>query len=170
MKLPWKILITDVDGVLTDGKFVYSSSGKVNKTFGPHDADAVKLFKRFGVEVIAISADIRGFPITKKRLNDMKVDVFQVSELERLEWVKEKTKGCDFAYVGDGFYDIPILDLASVSYAPKNALEVVKLSADLSLNVNGSEGVLWHIFEDFVRRIGGDSYQKLTEGKIEFTL
>jgi len=168
MKLPWNTLITDVDGVLTDGKFVYSSAGKINKTFGPHDADAIKLFKKFGVEVLAISADLRGFPITSKRLNDMKVDVFQVSELERLDWVKEKTKGQKFAYVGDGFYDIPILKLASVGYAPNNALEVVKLSADVNLMANGGEGILWHVFEDFIKRIGGGLYKELTKGRIEF--
>ena len=41
-----RIIISDVDGCLTDGKFVYTSEGKVSKTFGPHDNDGVKKLKK----------------------------------------------------------------------------------------------------------------------------
>ena len=43
---PFKILITDVDGILTDGKMYYSSKGKILKKFGPHDSDGIKFFKQ----------------------------------------------------------------------------------------------------------------------------
>lgn len=150
MNLPYKILITDVDGVLTDGKYHYSSDGKCFKEFGPHDADGVKFFKSFGVDVIAISADKRGFGITEKRISDMGMELHLVTERERLNFVKNISNSSDFAFVGDGYFDIPSLLASSVGYAPKNALDLVKRHADVVLSVNGGEGVLFAAFEHFL--------------------
>ena len=44
------VVISDVDGCLTDGKFVYTAEGKVAKVYGPHDADGVKLLKGYNIE------------------------------------------------------------------------------------------------------------------------
>ena len=71
-------LVTDVDGVLTDGKYFYSDQGKILKQFGPHDSDGFKIIKSLGINVRAISADHRGFNITRKRLGDMGIDVHLV--------------------------------------------------------------------------------------------
>ena len=123
--LPYEILVTDVDGVLTNGKYLYDSSGKCFKEFGAHDADGVNFFKSFGVDVVAISADKRGFKITEKRLGDMSVELHLVSETDRL-LVKSRTNGVEFAFVGDGYFDIPVLEAAKVGYTPDNAVELVK--------------------------------------------
>ena len=81
------IVISDVDGCLTDGKFVYTAEGKVSKTFGPHDNDGVKLLRKNGIETIFISADKRGFPITEKRITDMKCQITCVSETDRGDYI-----------------------------------------------------------------------------------
>src|SRR3989344_4958911 len=75
-------VIFDVDGVFTTGQFLYTGEGKFAKVFGPHDGDGIKLLKRW-VDVEAISADARGWEITKKRMDDMSIPVTLVSELER---------------------------------------------------------------------------------------
>ena len=81
------IVISDVDGCLTDGKFIYTSEGKVAKIFGAHDNDGIKLLRKNGIEVRFISADKRGFEITKKRIEDMKCEVDYVPESLRASYL-----------------------------------------------------------------------------------
>ena len=63
------IFILDVDGVMTTGQFLYSQDGKAYKIFGPHDNDGLKLLND-KVTIQFITADKRGFPISKKRIID----------------------------------------------------------------------------------------------------
>src|SRR3990167_10294459 len=87
-----KNFILDVDGVFTDGKFYYTTEGKVMKKFGPEDNDALSLLEG-KMHIHAISGDKRGFPITKKRIaDDMKLPLDMVSTFERVEWLKERFK------------------------------------------------------------------------------
>ena len=60
-------VIFDVDGVFTDGTFFYDSHGKCFKRFGPHDSDGIKLLRSANFSIEAITADKRGFPISKAR-------------------------------------------------------------------------------------------------------
>ena len=67
-----KIFLLDVDGVMTNGQFIYSSQGKKFKIFGPDDHDALSLLKPF-LEIRFLTGDKKGFKITQKRIvNDMK--------------------------------------------------------------------------------------------------
>jgi 3-deoxy-D-manno-octulosonate 8-phosphate phosphatase (KDO 8-P phosphatase) len=145
-----RIVISDVDGCLTDGKFVYTAEGKVSKTFGPHDNDGVKQLKQFGYDVIFISADKRGFPITQKRISDMKCELYQVSEESRAEWIKEKIAEYDWsAFFGDGISDIPAGFEVDFFGCPANARKEVKEVATFTTESKGSEGA----FLDFANRI-----------------
>jgi 3-deoxy-D-manno-octulosonate 8-phosphate phosphatase (KDO 8-P phosphatase) len=164
----YDVLITDVDGVLTDGKFLYSTEGKVYKEFGPHDADAIGFFKQIGVEVIAISADKRGFPITKKRLTDMGVPIYCVSENERLSWIKNYCKGRKYGFVGDGYFDIPALLEAEVAYCPFNAIKQAKQhAADVLLEKSGGNGVLLEVFEHFIKHYSEEKYESFMRGEFK---
>ena len=60
-----EIFLCDVDGVLTDGKFYYSESGKIMKKFGADDNDALSLLDPY-IKIQFISGDKRGFSISKK--------------------------------------------------------------------------------------------------------
>ena len=64
-----KILIIDVDGVMTTGHFIYSAIGKLYKIFGPHDTDGLNLLKK-KIKILFLTADKRGFKISKKRIKD----------------------------------------------------------------------------------------------------
>lgn len=145
-----RIVISDVDGCLTDGKFVYTAEGKVSKTFGPHDNDGVKKLKRAGYEVIFISADKRGFPITQRRIADMKCELHQVSEEERRDWVANYIKDYDWsAFFGDGCSDIQAGCEVDFFGCPANARQEVFDVADYITPSKGSEGA----FLDFANRI-----------------
>tara|TARA_B100001057_G_C22860779_1_gene954418 strand:+ start:1210 stop:1686 length:477 start_codon:yes stop_codon:yes gene_type:complete len=135
-----KHFILDVDGVLTDGKFLYSSEGKIYKTFGPHDSDGLKLICAH-IQIEFISADKRGFLISKKRVEDMGFKIKLVSENNRYNYVKEYGFK-NTIYMGDGIYDADIIRDVAFGIAPKNAREEAKKYADFITENNSSEGAV----------------------------
>ena len=138
-----KIVISDVDGCLTDGRYIYTVEGKVAKTFGPHDNDGVKLLKANGFDVVFISADKRGFPITLKRITDMKCQLYLVSEAERVEWVNNYINTNDYkqsVFFGDGIGDVPVKDVVTLFAAPANARKEAKAVAGFVTESIGGQG------------------------------
>ena len=138
-----KVCIFDVDGVFTDGTFYYDQNGKVFKKFGPHDADGIKMLRSLGFEILAISADVRGFEITKKRMDDMNIEAFKVGEKNRLDWIKKRGKPKDICFMGDGFFDIPALGYASLSIVPSNGVVEAKKIANFVTSSMGGSGAVF---------------------------
>jgi 3-deoxy-D-manno-octulosonate 8-phosphate phosphatase (KDO 8-P phosphatase) len=128
-----KHLVTDVDGVLNTGHFIYSENGKMYKVFGPHDKDGIKIAQALGLTIDFITADKTGFAITCARLiNDWGVsenNVHLVSEGDRLEWIKDRFNLDEVAYIGDGFHDVPILEAVKLGIAPNSARREAKRAA-----------------------------------------
>jgi 3-deoxy-D-manno-octulosonate 8-phosphate phosphatase (KDO 8-P phosphatase) len=139
---PFRHVVTDVDGVLTDGSFHYSPDGKTHKVFGPHDSDGVKIFRRLGIAVYAISADKRGFPITLARMNDMNVPIEYVTENNRYRFVADKFVLGDTCFIGDGIFDAALLADCSFSFSPSNAPDFVRQYAKHNCKARGGNGVL----------------------------
>jgi 3-deoxy-D-manno-octulosonate 8-phosphate phosphatase (KDO 8-P phosphatase) len=99
------VFIIDVDGVLTDGGFYYSGEGKVMKKFGVDDNDALSLLKPY-IEIIFVTGDKRGFPISEKRIvRDMKMPLDLVSTIKRIDWIKSRFNLQGVIYMGDGIFD-----------------------------------------------------------------
>ena len=140
-KLNKKCFVIDVDGVMTTGQFVYSRDGKLFKIFGPHDNDGIKMLKD-KIEVIFITADRRGFPITKKRIDDMGQDLVVVSESDRYGFLDKAYGIKNIIYMGDGFYDAAILRDCFFGIAPNNARVEAKDSADYCTPSNSGEGAV----------------------------
>lgn len=137
------VVISDVDGCLTDGRYIYTADGKVAKVFGPHDNDGVKLLKANDIDVVFISADKRGFPITKKRIEDMKCPIFNVSEAERVDWVRDYIKENDYqfsVFFGDGISDVPVKDAVTYFVCPANARKEAKHAANYVTESIGGQG------------------------------
>jgi len=150
-----KYLVLDVDGVLTTGQFLYTENGKFAKIFGPHDNDGIKMIRKH-MEVIAITADKRGFPITKKRVaDDMGLPLFLVSEEERMDWFISRKDLENTIYMGDGIFDAKIFDKVGYSIAPNNAFFVAKKKASFVTKANSGEGAVaeacLHILKKFLK-------------------
>ena len=132
-------LVIDVDGVMTTGQFLYSSKGKQYKVFGPHDSDGLKLIKD-KVNILFISADKRGFPISKKRIEDMGYKIELVPEGNRYEWVKKRFDFNNMIFVGDSIFDAPILRDCKFGIAPSNARIEAKRWVDYVTPSRSAEG------------------------------
>ena len=132
----------DVDGVMTDGKFVYTESGKVSKTFGPEDAEALNLIRKI-VPITFLSADWRGFEITRARIEvDLEFRLVNVSNRDRLEWIIEDANQSPWVYMGDSFVDAQILEAADCAIAPANAHSMAIRAAKFVTRAKGSEGAV----------------------------
>lgn len=145
--------ILDVDGVLTTGPFLYTREGKLAKIFGPHDNDGIKLLAKL-VNICAISADKRGFDISKKRVSDdMGLRLELVSEAERLPWLQSNFNLNESVYMGDGMYDARVFDCVAYSIAPSNAFYIARDSAKYVTKARSGEGAVaeacLHIMEKF---------------------
>jgi len=115
-----KTVILDVDGVLSTGSMYYSGEGKIFKKFGPDDADALRILRKY-CEICFVSADHRGEAISRKRVEeDMDFPFHLVSSLDRPSWVLSRY-GDDVCYVGDGFYDHLVFQVVRYGIAPANA-------------------------------------------------
>ncbi|MFC1775255.1 HAD hydrolase family protein [Patescibacteria group bacterium] len=148
-----KNLILDVDGVLTDGQFHYSTEGKIVKIFGPDDNDALCLLKPH-LHIHMISGDKRGFPITKKRVSeDMKFPLDLVSTFDRVEWIAENYNLDETIYIGDGIFDASVFDKVAYCIAPANAFYTTKEKADFVTQSRGGDSAVaeacLHIMEKF---------------------
>lgn len=122
--------ILDVDGVMTSGQFIYDVSGKKYKIFGPDDSDGLGLL-RSKLKIHFVSADQRGFEISKKRIvDDMGYPLDLVSSSERLDWIKARYDPNKTIYMGDGFFDNLIMEGVAYSIAPANADSKAKDEAD----------------------------------------
>ena len=159
---PYSVLVTDVDGVLTNGQFEYTKRGKVSKIFGPHDADAIKLYRSIGVKVLAVTADKRGFKISEKRCSDLSLPLTYVPALLRPDWINAQFKDVNVGYIGDGYHDIQVFRQVSVSYAPLNS------NAQVVLNANGGNGVLMYAFQHFLEKHSYDKYQRYKRGDLSW--
>ena len=125
-----ELVVVDIDGVMTDGTFQYSTEGKVLKTFGPDDADALKLL-RAEVEVVFVSADKRGLPISAKRVvEDMGYELHEVPGATRVDWMAQRAPLEPVAYIGDSFTDIAALRAVGVGITTSDALPGVQRAAD----------------------------------------
>jgi 3-deoxy-D-manno-octulosonate 8-phosphate phosphatase (KDO 8-P phosphatase) len=143
------IVISDVDGCLTDGKYTYTVDGKVSKVFGPHDNDGVKLLRKNDIDVRFISADKRGFEITNKRITDMKCQLDYVSEADRSWYIAKALEEYDVVFFGDGLGDLAAAMANPSAYfiAPKNARRQVKDYADYVTSNIGGEGAFLDLAE-----------------------
>lgn len=133
--------ILDVDGVMTTGQFLYSSRGKEYKVFGPHDADGLNMIKD-KVNLVFISADKRGFPISKKRIEDMGFPIELITEKERYSYIKEKFGFKNTVYMGDGIFDAPIIKDCKFGIVPANARIEAKNAADFVTPSKSAEGAV----------------------------
>ncbi|MDO8424105.1 MAG: HAD hydrolase family protein [bacterium] len=150
-----KNLILDVDGVFTTGQFLYTEEGKFAKVFGPHDNDGIKLLKNL-INIQCVSADKRGFAITKRRIvDDMNLKLELVSEEERLTWLEKNFKLEESIFMGDSMHDAEIFGRMGYSIAPASAFYLARNKASFVTTHRAGEGAVaeacLHILEKFFK-------------------
>jgi len=124
---------------MTNGQFFYDKNGKTHKIFGADDSDGLALINDM-INIQFVSADKRGFDISKKRIqDDMGYKINLVSSKERFSWIKDRYNPQDCIYMGDGFFDNLIMEKVGYSIAPSNADIKAKNAADYITERSGGD-------------------------------
>lgn len=150
-----RIVISDCDGILTNGNLSYTENGKFMKTYGCHDKEMVRLLQILGWEFIFVSNDITGFGITKSRIKQsFGLDCIQADSVQRTNLVEEyKKKGYDVVFCGDSPSDVAAAEQATLSCTTKNCFTPIKPYFNYISEHNGGEGgfaeILYYVMETF---------------------
>lgn len=147
-----KVFVLDVDGVLTDGGFYYTTDGKVMKKFGADDNDALSLLRPY-MEVLFVTGDKKGFDISNKRVTDMHYELNLVSTIKRIDWIKERYNPKEVIYMGDGIFDHYVMKEVGYSISTCDGDQRAKAHADyVTERCGGKRAVAeacLHIMEKF---------------------
>jgi 3-deoxy-D-manno-octulosonate 8-phosphate phosphatase (KDO 8-P phosphatase) len=145
-----RMLLLDVDGVMTDGGLYYSAEGVEMKRFHAHDGFAVVRALDHGLRVGIISG--RSTPIVDARARVLHItDVYQGS-MDKVAPMRELQKKYalredEFAFMGDELFDIPLLKLVGFSAGPKNARPEVKRIVDYVTKACGGDGAVREVID-----------------------
>jgi 3-deoxy-D-manno-octulosonate 8-phosphate phosphatase (KDO 8-P phosphatase) len=125
-----RLILFDVDGVLTDGKIVLHADGTESKRFDIRDGIAMVWAQRVGVTIGFLSA--RNSPVTTQRAAQLGITLVHngvpVSKLDTYDEILRQLTLTDedVAYMGDDVLDLPVLGRAGLSAAPADAVEEVR--------------------------------------------
>ena len=139
-----RLLLCDVDGVLTNGT-VLMGDGHEYKTFHIQDGLGLRLLQLQGVRVGWVSN--RPSPATQQRADDLKIDFLfqgQGSKVVAVESILSKAAvaWAEMCYVGDDVVDLAVLRRAGVAVAVANAIPEVKTAADYVTRAEGGHGAV----------------------------
>ena len=148
-----KLLVLDVDGVLTDGGMYFGESGEEFKRFDTKDGRGIIRLKALGIEIAFLSSGLKSVAIQNRaeRLGINRVSVSTRPKKEVLtEWMQELNIGPgQVACIGDDVNDLEIIGLAGLSACPADAVEAVKNSVDLILTKKGGKGCVREFIDLF---------------------
>jgi 3-deoxy-D-manno-octulosonate 8-phosphate phosphatase (KDO 8-P phosphatase) len=146
-----KLLLLDVDGVLTDGRIIYDSRGRDSKFFDVHDGMGVYALHKAGIKTVLITA--KGSRAIIPRARDMHVaEVLVADKLHKHELLgkvlaKHQVNAEEVAFVGDDLVDLGIMKKVGFPIAVFNACSEVKLAASYITLNHGGRGAVREVAE-----------------------
>ena len=145
-----KLVVLDVDGVLTDGQIVTGSQGELCKHFDVKDGLGIKMLLAAGIDVVVITG--RRSAIVGARLRELGVrDVFQGQSYKKgafLDLIQARhLDASECACMGDDIPDLPVLQLVGLSCAPADAVDTVLKSVDFVSSRAGGRGAVREMAE-----------------------
>lgn len=170
-----KAIVSDVDGVLTDGGFYYNEDGLVVKKFNTRDASCIFRLREAGIKlfIITMSDDL----ITNKRIETLKNWHLKDNDIEwYFHGIDDKLKVVnqiceewgykldELIYIGDDYVDIPVMEVVGISYCPYDSPISVIEAATYICEAKGGEGVLSEVVDNILRL--GDTHTGLKYPKI----
>jgi 3-deoxy-D-manno-octulosonate 8-phosphate phosphatase (KDO 8-P phosphatase) len=145
-----KLLVVDVDGVLTDGRLFYHDDGTESKAFDVRDGHGIKMLRQAGIETAIISG--RNRPLVDKRASDLGIkEVFQgvrdkVPSLQKL-LSANRLQPEQAAFVGDDVVDLPVMNRVGFAVAVADASEHLFDAAHYITLAPGGRGAVREVAE-----------------------
>ena len=152
-----QLIISDVDGVWTDGKIIYAGERSEIKEFNVRDGLAVKLAQKVGIAVALLTS--RTSPALRRRAQDVGIRELRqgaVNKLEEAERIAKKLEVTfdQILYAGDDLPDLAPMARAGISAAPSDAAPEVLSVATWKLKTAGGAGAVREVVERLLRERG----------------
>lgn len=159
-----KLLLLDVDGILTDGKLYYSANGEELKGFNTLDGHGIKLLRQAGLEVGIVSG--RDSTALQRRMDDLGIKLVYKGREDKLAVVNEIMDNLgltadEIAFAGDDLPDLAVVNLVGLGITVPNAHCELKAVAQLETEAKGGSGAVREIC-DFLLQANG-LYAKAVE-------
>ena len=152
-----RLLVLDVDGVLTDGRMTLSERGDELKSFHTHDGLGINMARRCGIVVALVTGEKS--PIAQARgaklgVEDVVLGARRKGEVLAELMAKHGVRRDETAFMGDDLLDLPALEAAGLAVAPANAVPEVRGAAHVVTRAAGGAGAVRECVELILRAQG----------------
>lgn len=147
---PLKLILLDVDGVMTDGGIIYQGTDGESKHFDIQDGMGITLAVKAGLSIGILTG--RTSPMVERRARELSISIIKQGHHDKLAGWKEileeeKLSAHEIAYIGDDVQDLPVLWRAGFSAAPSNAVAEVKSQVDYVCQRSGGHGAVRELID-----------------------
>ncbi len=154
---PIRLLLSDVDGVLTDGSIILDNQGIESKQFHVRDGLGIKLWQKAGFAFGILTA--RNSQIVKLRAAELGIDIVRQGFSEKLPVAREIMKSLkvspeEVCYIGDDLQDLPVMYEVGLSAAVSDAATEVRNSATWITTASGGRGAVRELVERLLKAKG----------------
>lgn len=157
---PIRLLILDVDGVLTDGSLIYGPEGEIHKVFNARDGMGIRLLMDEGLKVGVISG--RSYPAVMSRMQELGIEEGMVilgsrNKSEDMNLLQQRAGSCsnrETVAIGDDLPDLPMLLKAGFSACPADASTDVAAVCSYVCGSRGGAGVVREVAELILKARG----------------
>ena len=165
-----KLLVLDVDGVMTDGGIIVNADGSESKRFCVLDGHGIRMWRRAGSKVALLSGRASG--PTARHAAELEVEYCLEDVHFKLPAIKELVEKLglraeEVAFVGDDLLDLPVIRYVGFGAAVANAVDEVKSEADYVTGRRGGDGAVREVIEYILKGSGrweGQMKRYLSEG------
>ena len=152
-----KLLLLDVDGVMTDGRITYDNVGDELKSFDVKDGHGLKLLQRAGIKIGIITG--RQSAVVARRAAELGIELVYQGAKDKLvpfNEILEKLRISpeEVAYVGDDVVDLPVMRRVGFAITVADAVEDVKPFADLVTTRDGGRGAVREVCDFLLKKSG----------------
>jgi 3-deoxy-D-manno-octulosonate 8-phosphate phosphatase (KDO 8-P phosphatase) len=152
-----ELIVLDVDGTLTDGKIVYSQSGEEMKAFDVKDGLGIASWVRMGRSAAIITG--RKSAIVERRARELGIEYCFQGVSRKLDKLREIMEDMGIsaesvAVIGDDWNDYAMLACAGISFAPSDAVSVVREFVSVPLRSAGGDGAVREMIDYLIEREG----------------
>lgn len=147
---PIELILSDVDGVLTDGGLIFDNQGIETKRFHVRDGMGIKLWQRAGFQFGLITA--RTSHIVKVRAAELGVEMIRQGFQEKKPVIEQliETVGVNWeqvAYVGDDLTDLAVINAVGLGVSVADAVPEIRAAADYTTTAEGGHGAVREVVE-----------------------
>lgn len=149
-----RIILSDVDGVMTTGGITYDNQGLESKTFHVRDGMGIKLWQRSGHRFGVITA--RSSHIVKLRMDELKVDLVRQGAENKLDIANAIMSELELSfenvcYIGDDLTDMALISAAGLGVSVADGAEEVRKAANFVTKTAGGHGAIRELVETILK-------------------